>query len=150
MKPWFGLHLPLFTFPDTPTEHLFDRVVEQVQVAHPLAQRFAERGGRATHVLNDDESARWRGRGDREREERIREPHQLRQRDAELRRRDPRVCNGAELEREVGEAEHTGEPGARDRGHETRRHGNGARRRVINEIAQRLPRGCFPQRRRDA
>ena len=32
-KPWFGLHLPLFTFPDTPTERLFDRVVEQAQAA---------------------------------------------------------------------------------------------------------------------
>jgi F420-dependent oxidoreductase-like protein len=33
MRPWFGLHLPDYTFPDTPTEHLFDRVVEQAQAA---------------------------------------------------------------------------------------------------------------------
>ena len=33
MKPWFGLHLPLYTFPDAPDERLFDRVVEQAQAA---------------------------------------------------------------------------------------------------------------------
>ena len=33
MKPWFGLHLPLYTFPDSPDERLFDRVVEQAQAA---------------------------------------------------------------------------------------------------------------------
>ena len=33
MKPWFGLHLPLYTFPDSPDEPLFDRVVEQAQAA---------------------------------------------------------------------------------------------------------------------
>ena len=33
MRPWFGLHLPSYTFPDTPTEHLFDRIVEQAQAA---------------------------------------------------------------------------------------------------------------------
>jgi F420-dependent oxidoreductase-like protein len=33
MQPWFGLHLPNYTFPDTPPERLFDRVVEQVRVA---------------------------------------------------------------------------------------------------------------------
>ena len=33
MKPWFGLHLPYFTFPDAPDEHLFDRVVEQARAA---------------------------------------------------------------------------------------------------------------------
>lgn len=33
MKPWFGLHLPLYTFPDTPPERLFDRVVDQAQAA---------------------------------------------------------------------------------------------------------------------
>jgi F420-dependent oxidoreductase-like protein len=33
MRPWFGLHLPSYTFPDTPTEHLFDRVVEQAKSA---------------------------------------------------------------------------------------------------------------------
>jgi F420-dependent oxidoreductase-like protein len=31
--PWFGLHLPLYTFPDTPTGQLFDRVVGQVRAA---------------------------------------------------------------------------------------------------------------------
>ena len=31
--PWFGLHLPLFTFPDTPPEQLFDRIVEQARAA---------------------------------------------------------------------------------------------------------------------
>jgi F420-dependent oxidoreductase-like protein len=33
MKPWFGLHMPLYTYPDTPAEHLFDRVVEQARAA---------------------------------------------------------------------------------------------------------------------
>ena len=33
MRPWFGLHLPSYTFPDTPTEHLFDRIVEQAKTA---------------------------------------------------------------------------------------------------------------------
>ncbi|HEY8637102.1 MAG TPA: LLM class F420-dependent oxidoreductase [Candidatus Limnocylindrales bacterium] len=33
MRPWFGLHLPNYTFPDTPTERLFDRVVEQAKAA---------------------------------------------------------------------------------------------------------------------
>jgi F420-dependent oxidoreductase-like protein len=33
MKPWFGLHLPSYTFPDTPPERLFQRVVEQAQAA---------------------------------------------------------------------------------------------------------------------
>jgi F420-dependent oxidoreductase-like protein len=33
MQPWFGLHLPLFTFPDSPPERLFDRVVEQARAA---------------------------------------------------------------------------------------------------------------------
>ena len=31
--PWFGLHLPNYTHPDVPPEHLFDRVVEQAQAA---------------------------------------------------------------------------------------------------------------------
>src|SRR6185503_18614906 len=31
--PWFGLHLPLYSFPDTPPERLFDRVVEQAKAA---------------------------------------------------------------------------------------------------------------------
>ena len=33
MKPWFGLHLPSYTFPDTPPERLFDRIVEQARAA---------------------------------------------------------------------------------------------------------------------
>src|SRR5690348_7377111 len=33
MKPWFGLHLPNYTFPDTPTDQLFDKVVEQAKTA---------------------------------------------------------------------------------------------------------------------
>jgi F420-dependent oxidoreductase-like protein len=33
MQPWFGLHLPNYTFPDTPTERLFDRIVEQAHAA---------------------------------------------------------------------------------------------------------------------
>jgi F420-dependent oxidoreductase-like protein len=33
MKPWFGLHLPSYTFPDTPPERLFDRVAEQAHAA---------------------------------------------------------------------------------------------------------------------
>jgi F420-dependent oxidoreductase-like protein len=33
MRPWFGLHLPNYTFADTPTEALFDRVVEQARAA---------------------------------------------------------------------------------------------------------------------
>ncbi len=33
MRPWFGLHLPNYTFPDTPTERLFDRLVEQARTA---------------------------------------------------------------------------------------------------------------------
>lgn len=33
MTPWFGLHLPSYSFPDTPPERLFDRVVEQAQAA---------------------------------------------------------------------------------------------------------------------
>jgi F420-dependent oxidoreductase-like protein len=32
-KPWFGLHLPLYTFPNTSTAELFDKVVEQAQAA---------------------------------------------------------------------------------------------------------------------
>jgi F420-dependent oxidoreductase-like protein len=31
--PWFGLHLPSYTFPDSPPEQLFDRIVEQAQAA---------------------------------------------------------------------------------------------------------------------
>ena len=33
MGPWFGLHLPSYTFPGTPVEQLFDRTVEQVRTA---------------------------------------------------------------------------------------------------------------------
>jgi F420-dependent oxidoreductase-like protein len=33
MTPWFGLHMPTYTFPDTPPERLFDRVVEQARAA---------------------------------------------------------------------------------------------------------------------
>lgn len=33
MTPWFGLHLPNFTFPDTPPERLFERIVEQARAA---------------------------------------------------------------------------------------------------------------------
>ena len=33
MTPWFGLHLPLYTFPDTSPAQLFDRVVEQAKAA---------------------------------------------------------------------------------------------------------------------
>jgi F420-dependent oxidoreductase-like protein len=33
MAPWFGLHLPNYTFPDTPPERLFDRLVDQVHAA---------------------------------------------------------------------------------------------------------------------
>jgi len=32
-RPWFGLHLPNYTFPDTPSERLFDRIVEQAEAA---------------------------------------------------------------------------------------------------------------------
>ncbi len=33
MKPWFGFHLPLYTYPGTSSAELFDRVVEQAQAA---------------------------------------------------------------------------------------------------------------------
>ena len=33
MKPWFGLHLPLYTYPGASTAELFDRVVEQARAA---------------------------------------------------------------------------------------------------------------------
>jgi F420-dependent oxidoreductase-like protein len=33
MAPWFGLHLPSYTFPDTPPERLFDRIVEEARAA---------------------------------------------------------------------------------------------------------------------
>lgn len=31
--PWFGLHLPLYTYPDTPADQLFDRVIAQARAA---------------------------------------------------------------------------------------------------------------------
>ncbi|HEX5451258.1 MAG TPA: LLM class F420-dependent oxidoreductase [Candidatus Limnocylindrales bacterium] len=33
MTPWFGLHLPSYSFPDTPPERLFDRIVDQARAA---------------------------------------------------------------------------------------------------------------------
>ncbi len=33
MKPWFGLHLPSYTFPDTPPEGIFDRIAGQARAA---------------------------------------------------------------------------------------------------------------------
>ncbi|MGZ8513849.1 MAG: LLM class F420-dependent oxidoreductase [Candidatus Limnocylindrales bacterium] len=33
MRPWFGLHLPNYTFPDAPPERLFDGVVTQARAA---------------------------------------------------------------------------------------------------------------------
>jgi F420-dependent oxidoreductase-like protein len=33
MQPWFGYHLPLYTYPDTASAQLFDRVLEQVHAA---------------------------------------------------------------------------------------------------------------------
>jgi F420-dependent oxidoreductase-like protein len=33
MKPWFGLHLPSYSFPDAAPERLFDRVIEQAKAA---------------------------------------------------------------------------------------------------------------------
>ena len=33
MSVWFGLHCPSYSFPDSPPERLFDRVVEQVRAA---------------------------------------------------------------------------------------------------------------------
>jgi F420-dependent oxidoreductase-like protein len=33
MTPWFGLHLPNYTFPNTPPERLFERTVEQARAA---------------------------------------------------------------------------------------------------------------------
>lgn len=39
MTPWFGFHMPSFTFPDTPPERLFDKVVEQAKLAEELGLR---------------------------------------------------------------------------------------------------------------
>lgn len=33
MRPWFGLHMPNYTFPDTPPERLLERVVDQACAA---------------------------------------------------------------------------------------------------------------------
>jgi F420-dependent oxidoreductase-like protein len=33
MRPWFGLHLTSYTFPETPPEGIFDRLLEQVRTA---------------------------------------------------------------------------------------------------------------------
>ena len=33
MRPWFGLHLTSYTFPETPPEGIFDRILEQVRTA---------------------------------------------------------------------------------------------------------------------
>jgi F420-dependent oxidoreductase-like protein len=33
MRPWFGLHLPSYTFPDAPPEQLFDFVIRQARAA---------------------------------------------------------------------------------------------------------------------
>jgi F420-dependent oxidoreductase-like protein len=40
MQPWFGLHLPSYTHPDTPPAQLFDRVVEQAQAAESAGFRL--------------------------------------------------------------------------------------------------------------
>lgn len=32
-KPWFSLHLPNFSFPDSPPDRLFERIIEQAQAA---------------------------------------------------------------------------------------------------------------------
>jgi len=36
MKPWFGFHMPNYTYPDVPPEKLFDHVVEQAKTAEQL------------------------------------------------------------------------------------------------------------------
>ncbi len=36
MTPWFGLHLPNYTFPSTPPERIFDRIVEQARAAEAV------------------------------------------------------------------------------------------------------------------
>src|SRR5947208_1495820 len=33
MTPWFGFHMPNYTYPDVPPERLFDHVVEQAFAA---------------------------------------------------------------------------------------------------------------------
>jgi F420-dependent oxidoreductase-like protein len=39
MKPWFGFHLPSYTFPGAPPEHVFDRLVEQAKTAEEAGFR---------------------------------------------------------------------------------------------------------------
>src|SRR3954468_21994304 len=36
MKPWFGFHMPNYTYPDVPPDRLFDRVVDQAKAAEQL------------------------------------------------------------------------------------------------------------------
>ena len=36
MTPWFGFHMPNYTFPGTPPERMFDRIVEQAKLAEDL------------------------------------------------------------------------------------------------------------------
>ena len=38
--PWFGLHLPNYTFPGSPPERLFDRIVEQARAAEAAGFRL--------------------------------------------------------------------------------------------------------------
>ena len=40
MTPWFGLHLPSYTHPDTPPAQLFDRVVAQARAAETAGFRL--------------------------------------------------------------------------------------------------------------
>ena len=40
MRPWFGLHLPSYTFPDTPPERRFERTVEQAKAAEAAGFRM--------------------------------------------------------------------------------------------------------------
>jgi hypothetical protein len=122
-------------------------IVEQVQVAHPLAERLAEGGRRAAHVLDDAERAGLRGGGDPERQQRVAgQPQRLVPRGAELRRRDPRVVVGDELRRQIDGAEEclearraTGWTGRRaDRRHE-RAHEQDADRSHGPMVAQTAP-----------
>src|SRR6476659_10764455 len=36
MKPWFGFHMPNYTYPEVPPEKLFDQVVEQAKTAEQV------------------------------------------------------------------------------------------------------------------
>jgi F420-dependent oxidoreductase-like protein len=40
MTAWFGLHLPNYTFPDTPPERIFDHIVEQARAAEAAGFRL--------------------------------------------------------------------------------------------------------------